>query len=174
MVYVRITKPINSRRFKVNNILTFGHKYIYSDDERSKYNMMYDGMIKDLLRNVLIVASMTIFTYVLLGTIPFYLIIFDNVRVPVLGLEILFCELDSDIGYAMNLMVQSILGIISFLALMILGFSVGFACHNIFAIPEVIQFELQEFENEFHLNGDCLIAKMRLRNALMKVQDFTG
>lgn len=122
------TKAINSRRFEVNNILTFGHKYIYTDDKRpSKYNMMCEEMIKDLVQNVSFVTSMIISTYVLLGTIPFYLITFGSVRVSLLGLEIPFCERDSDIGYVANLLIQSILGIISMASLISLGFSVGFA-----------------------------------------------
>lgn len=110
MVY---TKTINSRRFKVNNILTFGHKYIYSGDERSKYNMMCEEMIKDIVQKVSIVPFMTIFSYGLFGIIPFYLIVFRKFHVSLMGLEVPFCESDSDIGFAVNLLGQSILAMLS-------------------------------------------------------------
>lgn len=118
---------IGPKRFNMNSALNFGGKYIYRDDKRpSKYNTVCQKMVDQLVLTVSILAFMNIFSHALLGILPFYLIIFKGVRVTVMGLELPFLEPGSDIGFAVNLLVQSVLGIVSIVAL--IAFQVLYMC----------------------------------------------
>lgn len=178
MIFQMITiyfKSIGSKRFAMNNLVNFGRKCLFCDDIRTpEYYTMCEGMVDDLVQKESILVFNVVFAHALLGIIPFYLIILKNIRVTVMGLEMPFFDAGSDIGYAVNLFVQSTFGLISIVTLIAVGTPFVFAYTNAKMVPEIIRLDLKDLQKEFRLNGMSLKAKVKLRNALMKVQDFNG
>lgn len=168
-------KSIGLKRFAMNNLLNFGRKCLFCDEFRSpEYYTMCERMVRDLVQKESILVFNIVSSHALLGIIPFYLIIFKNIRVTVMGLEMPFFEPGSDIGYAVNLFVQSTFGLISIVALISVGTPFVFAYINVKMVPEVVHLDLEDLQKEYRLNGMSLNAKVKLRNVLMKVQDFNG
>lgn len=174
-VFTVYWKTIGPNRFKLNNVLNFGGRYIYTDDmQPSKYKTLCDKMVEQLLQSTFTIAAMIIIPHLLVGLVPFYLATFQNIRVSVMGIELPFFEPSSGIGYNENLSVQSAFGIVSIGVLLAIGIMVTLMFNNVIAIPELIHLELNNLENELNLNGMTLNAIIRLRNVLMKVQNFNG
>lgn len=166
-------KAVGPMRFKMNNIINFGGKYIYTNGlKASKYRTMCDKMAIDFVKLNIVCVVQTTFTHLLLLAVAFYMIVYGNTHVSIISIEIPFFESDSDTGYLVNLAVQLGLVIVSMVAMNILVIIVSFAYDNFITFPELIAFELCDLEDELISNGFSLNTRLRFRNLLIKVRDF--
>lgn len=166
-------KSLNEDRFKLNNIVNYGRRYIYEDDATpSKYHSLCEAMIVKLVRNTVIITVLLLTSYAVVGCGALYTIIFGESRITFVGTEIPFVDGNTDIGFLINMMEQSFLTIVSLTGNIAIEIGVSLV-HNAFEmIPEIIHYDFEEFNIELNLNGMSLNAKMRLRNIFMKVQDY--
>lgn len=166
-------KTMSSARFKVNNILNFGGKYIYTNDAKpSKYNTLCEEMLVKLIRNTVTVVIAILVSYALVGGGALYAIVFHGARITFLGTEIPFVDGQTNFGFMINLIEQSFLTGISLLSNLTIEIGVCLVNNAFSAIPELIRLESDELNTELNLNGMSFNAKMRVRNIFMKVQDF--
>lgn len=138
----------------------------------SKYNLLCEKMVGNLVKETLTVLGLLITSYVALGLGTMYVIIFQHSRATFFGIEIAFLERDSDVGYAMNLFIQLIMSAVALIANISIEIGECLATNAVEAIPEIIQFDIGEFEIELQSNGMSLIAIMRMRSILLKVHDY--
>lgn len=166
-------KCINADRVKVNNLMNFGRRYIYEDDAApSKYNTLCEKMIAKLIRNIIMILAGLLGSYTLIGCGAFYAMVLFGERITFLGTELPFVDGNTVNGFLINMLEQILLICSSIVGNITI--EVGECCvHNAFeAIPEIIHLECIELNSELCSNGVSLVAKMRLRNISMKVQDF--
>lgn len=168
-------KSIGPDRFKTNQLVNYAGKYLYKDDkEPSKYNEHCEKMVAALVKSVIIIAVAVIVSYTAVGVSVFYALIFEGKRVPPLGIEIPFIDINTDGGYMITLAFQSFASAVAFLGT--LGIEVG-AClwYNIESFyPGLIHMESDELDNELKSNGMGLRAEKRVRNIFILLQDFDG
>lgn len=164
---------MSSDRFRVNNIVNFGQKYIYQDDNKpSNYNTLCEKMIVKLIGNTTIIMVSILIAYSIIGCNALYVFIFDGTRLTFVGTEIPFVDINTDTGFLINIVEQFFLTSVSLTANITIEIGVCLV-HNAFEmIPSLMQFDSDELKNELQLNGMSSNAKMRLRNIFMKVQDY--
>lgn len=168
-------KLIGSDKYLVNNLMNFGGRYIYRDDEQPpSYVTLCDQFITKLLKDITITIVLLIVSYCLMAIWPLYCIIVRNERVTILNTELPFVDIDSDMGFTINLCWQAFAGYFSFISNVCIEYGNGIAHNNIHSTPKVLHFQLEEFKKEIIMNGVSLNAKLRLRNVFMLLRDFEG
>lgn len=168
-------KSINSNRFKSNKLFTFGGDFIYTNDKKpSKYNTLCEKNVRKLVKTTIIVIILLIFSHIIYATGSMYAVFFKNTRVTLLGTKLPFVERETDIGFTLNVMEQSIAAYYELMGS--ISIEVGQTLvNNVFTtFPKLIRYDLDELTNELQSEGMCLHTKMRLRNIIMKIQDFDG
>lgn len=160
-------------KYKINRILNFGGRYIYMDDDQTpQLRLVREKMINRLLRHIVIVALMILSAFGMVVVIVSYLILFQGARVTLLGTELPFVDKDSEYGFWLNIVYQSLSGAVAVVACLAIEFGAALVVNALIAIPHLIHVDFQELETEMNLNGFTLAAKARLRNAFMKIQDY--
>lgn len=171
-VYCKIIGP---DRYIVNNVICFGGKYIYKDDkEPTKYNAMCEKMIYNLIQDVIFIVNAILFSYATFLSGTLYAFFYKKTSVTLLGTELPFLDNDSLVVYGINMVIQLIVAGVGILATV--GIEVGacMAYNTVETIPELIQLESAELLEELQSNGMSLVAKMRVRNVFMQLQDLDG
>lgn len=166
-------KAIGPHRFKLNNLINFGGKYIYSDGEQSmEYIAVCDRSTRKLINNVSIVVALIIISHLLFVAGPFYAYFSQDIRITPMATELPFLEKGSTHSFFMNLLQQFIVAMFTLsgnIAIEIMHAQIN---DTITITPQLIHLDLRQLENELHRSGMCLKVKARLRNVLIKVQDF--
>lgn len=166
-------KAIGPERAKLKNVVNFGNRHIYIDsNEPSKYHTLCEKMINELIKDITIVASAILISYSTFGAGTFYAMIFQHKRVTLFGTILPFTDINTDSGFAINMIQQSILGGTGIIGN--LGLEIGgcLAYNAIEAVPYVFQIEADELRNELISNGMTYGTTLRVRNILMQVQDL--
>lgn len=171
-LYVKLIGP---GRFMVNNVLNFGGRYVYVDDERPPdYNKLCDKLVGKLLKDIVTVVVLIVISYCVMGIWPLYCIYFKHQHVTILNTELPFMDFNSSAGYAVNLFMQLFISTVSFFSNVCIEFGACLTYNVVDAIPKVVHYEIQELETEMNLKGKDVNAKLRLRNILMILQDYDG
>lgn len=131
-------------------------------------------MVESLLQNVIVVVVFIIFSYFLMGTISLYYIVIKRAGVTFVNTEIPFIDIKSNIGYAINLMAQVYFVFVIVMANIVIEIGACLTYNSVTAIPKVIHLDVEDLRTELCSNGMSMAAKCRLRNILMKLQDFDG
>lgn len=160
-------------RFKLNNLMNVGGKYIYMDEDyTSKYNVVREKLIKKLTRDVVIVVSLVFLAFIIAAIPALYMIVFKRARVTFLGTELPFFEPDSDIGFLLNLAMQGINCVVAITACIAIEIGATLIHNVVYSMPHLMHVDTRELGEEVRTNGMTLAAKVGLRNIFMKVQDF--
>lgn len=165
-------KSIGPRRFRLNNITTLIGRYISNDNKPSVFNTLCDKLIQLFMRLSSIAACLIIISHMLFAAIPLYFIVFKQIRITPMCLEIPFFGSDSDIGFVANLCVQGILGLASMLALIAIEIPICSVFTTLISVPELIHLEVDDMNHDCISNGKNSRARVRLRNIIVKAQDF--
>lgn len=166
-------KTLGPERFKINSLLNFGGRYIYMDNDQSpKLRLIQEKMINRLIQNIVIIICLMMLAYGLSSIHVAYLIVFEGDRINIFGTELPFVDKDSDIGFWINISIQCTLGIVGFIACLIVEIGALLISNSGSSVPLLLRVDLEEFETELNLNGFSLMAKARLRNAFMRIQDY--
>lgn len=168
-------KTVGPHRFKLNNLLNFGGKFIYLDNKNlTKYNQICEKNLRKMVKLVITVVAMIVISHALAIIGPIHAFISQNNRVTLMGTELPFFEKDSDLGFMINLCQQTIIGIYAILGNICVEMGPCIINNVVAIIPDLIQLNLNDLSNELETNGMCLSSKIRLRNVLIQVQDFDG
>lgn len=160
-------------RFKMANVIRFLCKYIYNNDEGSvNYKVICAKHIDKLWKNLVIIFPIIWLSYngIMFG--PIYAYYAQNARTTPLGVHLPFFERDSDAEYFTSMTFQSSLSVYTILANYLEQILTCAIVSTITLFPDMVQFNLSEFYEEFQKNGICLKSTARLRNALIQIWDF--
>lgn len=166
-------QTIGPARYKINRLLNFGGQYIYMDnDQRAELRLVHEKMINRLVQNTVIVVCLIVLAFGMIGAIETYLIIFDGARVTLLGTELPFFDENSNIGFWLNISIQTVIAAVGMCGCLAIEIGAALIFNAILAIPHLIHVDLGELESELNSNGITWLAKARLRNVFMKIQDY--
>lgn len=166
-------KSIGHERFELNNISKFSGKYIFTNDKQpSTYNTLCEQMIQQLVKLTLSVTVFVVIAHTIFACVPVYLIIVKQIRITPMCLEMPFFERDSNIGYIVNLCIQLVFGIASMYALLAIQIPLCSAVNALVSTPLLIHLEVEDMQQEYYANHIDLSTKLRLRNIVMKIQDY--
>lgn len=129
-------------------------------------------MITKLTQNITIVLSMTLISYGLMGIVTLYMIAIKRQRVTFVGTEIPFTNIQSDIGFVMNLIEQLFLALISLIFFMSVEIGTCLVQNSLGLIPEIIRLDIQKLNKDLRRNGMNMHAKSRLIDIFIKIQDY--
>lgn len=166
-------KTLGPDRYKINNLMNFGGRFIYNDNVHSpKLRLIQEKVINKLIQHILVVvflAFLSIGTFVMDA---FYLYFFEGIRSTILGFKLPFSNEDSENGFLLNNLFQCPFVLVGLIACSVVEISAALIINVIASTPSLIHFDLEELETELIFNGFNLMAKARLRNVFVKIQDY--
>lgn len=176
LMFMMFWNGVGPKRFKFNNILSFGGKYIYKNHEvRTKHDTLCEKMVVELAQSFVAISIIICVVHLTLIAVPLNMITFTNTHVSIIRIEIPFFESDrSANGYMINVSMQIACILNSMIGLILVGTAALLIYNNNAVIPEIIHLDLEDLEDELNTNGFSLIAKYRLRDIFMKVLDSIG
>lgn len=166
-------ESVGPNRFKMNNIISFSGKYIYTDDITSEKRMAINTKnVDDLLRKIIIIFTSIFFSYqtILIG--PIYAYLHDGLRINALGTHLPFFELNSDADFNANMSIDVLIGVFTMVGSYVIELVSAIVNNTISAMPDIIHVGLDEFFDEFKQNGVHLKSIAQLRNVHLQIQDF--
>lgn len=164
---------IDSHRFKLNGLFIFGREFIYKNGKKpSKYKALCEESVGQLVKNTIIVIILLIFSHILYATGSIYAYFFKNIRVTMLETKLPFIDSESDMGFTLNVMEQFCPSFCEFVGSLSVEIGQCLVNNVITTFPKLIRYDLDEMASELDNEGECMKTKMRLRNVLMKIQDF--
>lgn len=165
-------KCIGPDRFRLNSLTTLIGLIVQEDKQPSLFNTLCENVIEMFLKLSIIGAFLVIISHTLFAAIPLYFIVFKQTRITPMCLEMPFLERDSEVGFLVNLCVQGVLGLVSMLALVAIEIPMCSVFTLLVAVPKFIRLEVKDMERDCYINGNNSSARVRLRNIVMKIQDF--
>lgn len=166
-------QAVGPQRFKFNSIILFCGTHFYkTDTESMQYKLLRTKHIEKLLKIVIFALFLMLFCYGIAFATPIFEGIFQHSRVTPLALNLPFLEKDSLTEYLINMMIQLTMAFYSLCKS--IAFEVGSCTVNnaIMIVPELIRFNLLEFQDELNTNGITPKLLAQLRNTLIQLQDF--
>lgn len=126
----------------------------------------------ELIQNTTITIIVMLNAYAIVGAGALYAIVFHGTRITFVGTELPFVDGQTNVGFVINLMEQSLLTNVSLISNITIEIGVCLVNNAFSTIPELINLESEDLIAEMDLNGMSFDAHMRLRNIFVKVQDF--
>lgn len=166
-------EAIGPHRFKFHTLGGFCGLYFYQTDAQSpRYKMLRMKHIDKFLSNLLIILSLIVIGhfFIVLGLI--YELFCQHNRVTLMAIHLPFFDEDSDIGFTLNTILQLIMGLYAFFGSIAIEIASCMINDTITVTPELIQYNLTEFHEEFHGNGINQKSICLLRNCFVQIQDF--
>lgn len=161
---------VGPNRFRINSLIRFGGEFIYMD--KSKYRIVCDIYSKKLVNNVTLVVILILVSHALFTVTPIHFYIVEKKLLTPIPTELPYVDKDTTIGFAINLFQQGILVFYELLGTLTIEVALCFINNTITTMPAMIHVDLEEISNQLHLTGSCKHLKPRMRNVLMKIQDF--
>lgn len=138
----------------------------------SKYHDLCEKMLKVLIRNIIIIVAAILFSYFIFGVGTLYVIIFEGKRATFLGTELPFIDINTDLGYAINMIFQTLVTLVAIIGNLSIEITACFAYNAIETVPYLFHLESEQISDELKSSGMNLRVKLRIRNMLMQVQDL--
>lgn len=152
--------------------MAFAGKCIYKDTSSKKYEVICAKHVDDFLRMVIIIFSLIWIAHTLAVFGPFYAYFFQNIRITPLATNLPFFEKDSNLEFTIGMMLQGVMAFYSMAGNLSIEMGSCAIINTIRMIPDLIRFNLLEFDEELNANGLCLKSSARLRNVFVQIQDF--
>lgn len=163
---------VGPRRFKFNKIMTFASEYLYTNENSTKYQKVCEKHVNSFYKTVAIIYAQLLLAHILSAIGPFYAFFFQNKRITLLATNLPFLEKDSELEFAINMTLQGVMAFYSMAGNLALEMGSSAINNTISMIPDVVRFDLSEFQDGFKSNGLSLASIIQLRNVYMKIQDF--
>lgn len=161
---------VGPNRFKFRTLGTFCGFYFYQTNAQSpQYKMLRVKFIDKLLTNLLITLSLIVIAHVSIFIGFMYELFFQHVRITMMAFHLPFFEKDSSIEFTLNMIVQIIMGLYAFVGAVAIEIGSCQINHTITVAPELIQYNLTEFHEEFQEHRTSILL---LRNCFVQIQDF--
>lgn len=166
-------ESIGSRRFKYHAIINFCGTYFYqTDTESSRYKSLRAKHIDKLLEIVICVLVLLLLGYGILLVGPIIESIYHHTRTTPLATNLPFFEKNSAHEFIVNMVVQFTLIFISTCGNLAIQMAACMVNHAIMVVPDLIQFNLLEFQDELIANGMNVKSRSRLVNTFIQQQDY--
>lgn len=166
-------ESVGSRRFKYQAIINFCGTYFYkSNTKSSRYNSLRAKHIDELLEIVICVLVLLLLGYGILLMGPVFESIYHNTRATPFATNLPFFENDPDHEFAVNMILQLTMTFVATCGNLAIQMAACMVNHAIMVIPELIRFNLLEFQDEFMANGMNTKTWARLRNTFIQLQDY--
>lgn len=166
-------KAIGRNQLKLHKLDMFAGEYFYNSyTESMAYKTLHVKHIDKLIKNILIILPMVLLSHGICIAAPLYAILFQHIRATPAGIHLPFLEKDSNYEYTLNMTVQIIMSfylLTGDLAIEMLSCTINNA---IVLIPDLIQYNLNEFQMEFSINGIHIKSIAQLRNVFDQINDF--
>lgn len=163
---------VGPRRLNFNKIMTFASKYLYTNESSTKYQEVCEKHVNAFYKTVAAIYVQLSLAHILAVMGPFYAFFFQSIRITPLATNLPFFEKASELEFAINMTLQGAMAFYSMAGNLALEMGSSAINNTISMIPDVIRFDLTEFQHEFKSNGLSLASIMQLRNVYMKIQDF--
>lgn len=166
-------ESIGSRRFKYHAIINFCATYFYKTDTKSsRYKSLRAKHIDNLLEVVVSVFVLLLLGYGILLMGPIFESIYHHTRSTPLATNLPFFEKNSHREFIVNMVLQSILIFVSTCGNFASQMAACMVNHAIMVVPDLIQFNLLEFQDELIANGMNAMSRARLLNTFIQQQDY--
>lgn len=167
-------ESVGPRRFKLHTLGGFSGVYFYrSINNATSYQILRNKHIHQFIRSLLISLPVIHLAHSIIFLIPVGVFLFQHIPITPLALHLPFFEKDSETEFIVNMIVQTILVLYAYIGSMIIEVSSCFINHAITLIPDLIQYNLDEFHVEFtcahRMNVKSILL---LRNTFQQIQDF--
>lgn len=165
-------KAVGPHRFKQNNVVLFGGKYIYNNGiESKKYQFICEKLIDKLLKNMWMIISLIVLSHAIIVVGPLYAYLFENIRITPFGTNLPFFEKDSNAEITVNMILQTILTFYALIGCIAIEIGLCLVNNTIDAIPEILRFNLTEFSEDLKAKGKRFESIARLRNVFIQIQE---
>lgn len=167
-------ESIGPRRFKYHAIINFCGTYFYKTDTKSlRYKNLRAERIDELLRIVISVLVLLLIGYGILLVGPLYERIYHNIRTTPFATNLPFFEKNSNQEFIVNMILQLTLIFISTCGNLTIQMAACMVNHAIMIVPDLIRFNLLEFQDELNAKGMNAKSVAQLRNSFIQQQDYT-
>lgn len=166
-------QAIGPNRFKFHALISFCGKHFYKTSADSvRYKHLRRQHIDELPKLIFLILSLMTFAYSIVSGIPLYENLHGNIHVTPLGINLPFFEKDSPKEYSINIILQVIMCFYSLIGSFMIDVAACCINHAILLVPDLIRFNLLEFQDELKANGITAKARAQLRNTLVQLQDY--
>lgn len=166
-------KAIGPKRMKFYSLESFSGEYFYkSPAESMQYNTLHVKYIDKFMNNLLIILPITLLSYAICFTAPVYAMFFQHIRCTPAGIHLPYLEKDSNLEFTLNMILQTIMTYFLLFGDLAIEIASCMINHAIILVPELIQFNLHEFQVELRANGINTKSIAQLRNGFLQIQDF--
>lgn len=166
-------ESVGPRRFKLHTLGAFCGTHFYkSDTESPQYNRLRCYHIQRLIKNLSIILPLMLMSHATLAIEPIYAFLFQQIRVTPLALHLPIFVKDSDTEFIVNMMLQTILTCYALTGSLAIEIASCLINHAITIAPDLIQYNLNGFRDEFYVNGIDLKSISLLRNTFLQIQDY--
>lgn len=165
-------KAVGPERIKFHDVGTFAGKYVYKNMGPSKYQSICSKHADKLLKNVIFILALVWISHILCVAGTFYAFFFQNQRITLLATNLPFFEKDSDLEFTVNMIIQSTQAVYSLAGNCAIELATCAINNTILMIPDLIRFNLMEFDEQFSRNRMNVESIARFRNVFMQIQDF--
>lgn len=166
-------EAVGSHRFKFNAIISFCETYFYKTNTKSmRYKNLRTKHIEKLLKLTIFILLLMMLCYGLAFGLPIYKSIFENNRVTPIGVNLPFLVKESRTEFTINIILQVTMASYSLSGSFVIEVASCTINHAIMLVPELIRFNLVEFQDTFNANGITAKSMAQLRNTFVQLQDY--
>lgn len=167
-------ESVGPRRFKLHTLGSFSGTYFYkSTNNTTNYQILLNKHIHLFIRSLLISLPVIHVAHFIIFLIPVAVFLIQHIPITPLALHLPFFEKDTETEFVVNMIVQTILVLYAYIGSMVIEISSCFINHAITVIPDLIQYNLDEFHAEFMCANQMNVKSiLLLRNSFQQVQDF--
>lgn len=174
-------KSIGPHRFKLRRLTSFCGTYFYNadtdtdsdtDTKSTQYKILRAKNIDKMLRSMLINLPLMFLSHAIVAVAPAYEFFFQHIRATPLAIHLPFLKKDSNLEFILNMNLQLIMAAYATVGSLAVEAATCMINHTITIVPDLIAFNLHEFNDTWTANGLCVESLTRLRNAFVQMQDY--
>lgn len=167
-------ESVGPRRFKLHTLGCFSSTYFYrSTNNATNYQILLNKHIHLFIRSLWISLPVIHLAHAIIFFIPLGIFLLQHIPITPLALHLPFFEKDSETEFIVNMIVQTVLVTYAYVGSMAIEISSCFINHAITVIPDLIQYNLDEFHAEFAFASQMNVKSiLLLRNSFQQIQDF--
>lgn len=143
-----------------------------NDNKPSKYKSLCESGIASLIKRILVVSILILISFIMFGIGPFYVFFFKNIRVTPMATQLPFVDNESGMGFTLNLIQQGALIFGGQIGIISTEMGQSLLDNVITIFPKLVRLDLDDISNELRVESMSLKTKLRLRNVLIKIQDY--
>lgn len=166
-------EAIGPRRYKFNAIIHFCGLYFYQSDTNSqRYKLLRVKHIGKLLKITTFILLMMFIGYGIAFIAPLYQCLYKHKRITPLAINLPLLEKDSDLEYTLNMTLQMTMAFYSLCGSFATEVASCTIIHAVMLVPDLIRFNLMEFQKELGASGCGWKSFAHLRNTFIQLQDY--